>query len=163
MKKELIRSSVTDQTVMVQPITLSDILGNSISKEEALTLIKSSQKAYELYSEFPEDVQEEVLAFIQGGRGLPVLYDVFFKYIMDPVFHPHRLERFLSAILNQKVQIKQVLPKEGIQLSREGSLVIMDIVLELEDGSVVDVEMQKVGYYFSGPRSSCYSSDLVMR
>lgn len=112
---------------------------------------------------FPEEEQEKLITFIQGGRGLPILYDNFFKYIMDPETHPHRLEQFLSAILNQKIHIKSILPRDGIKLSEQGSLVIMDIVAELKDGSIIDVEMQKVGYQFSGERSSCYASDLVMR
>lgn len=152
-----------EQKSINQSLTISDVLGIPTSKEEAIALVESSTRALQLYSEFPEEIQEKLLSFIQGGRGLPVLYDNFFKHIMDPTLHPHRLERFLSAILNQKVHIKQVLPKEGIKLSENGSLVIMDIVAELEDGSIVDVEMQKVGYQFSGQRSTCYVSDLVMR
>lgn len=152
-----------EQKSINQSLTISDVLGIPTSKEEAIALVESSTRALQLYSEFPEEIQEKLLSFIQGGRGLPVLYDNFFKHIMDPTLHPHRLECFLSAILNQKVHIKQVLPKEGIKLSENGSLVIMDIVAELEDGSIVDVEMQKVGYQFSGQRSTCYVSDLVMR
>ena len=152
-----------EQKSINQSLTISDVLGIPTSKEEAIALVESSTRALQLYSEFPEEIQEKLLSFIQGGRGLPVLYDNFFKHIMDPTLHLHRLERFLSAILNQKVHIKQVLPKEGIKLSENGSLVIMDIVAELEDGSIVDVEMQKVGYQFSGQRSTCYVSDLVMR
>ena len=149
--------------VTTQHMEISDILGTPTSREEARRLIESSPKALQLFSEFPDEVQENLLDFIQGGRGLPILYDNFFKRIMDPTLHPHRLEHFLSAILKQKVHIKQVLPKEGIKLSENGSLVIMDIIVELEDGSIIDVEMQKVGYQFSGQRTTCYASDLVMR
>lgn len=39
----------------------------------------------------------------------------------------------------------------------------MDIIVELEDGSFVDVEMQKTGYRFPAQRSSCYASDMMMR
>ena len=41
--------------------------------------------------------------------------------------------------------------------------VIMDIIVELCDGSTVDVEMQKVGYHFPGQRSDCYTADMIMR
>ena len=127
--------------IKTRQLEISDILGTPTSEQEARALIESSPKALQLFSEFPDEVQENLLAFIQGGGGLPILYDNFFKYIMDPILHPHRLEHFLSAILKQKVHIKQVLPKEGIKLSENGSLVIMDIIVELEDGSVIDVEM----------------------
>lgn len=46
---------------------------------------------------------------------------------------------------------------------RESSLVIMDIVVELEDHSIANVEVQKIGYKFSGQRSACYSADLLLR
>ena len=59
--------------------------------------------------------------------------------------------------------IKAILPREGVQLAEKGSLVIMDIIVELCDGSTVDVEMQKVGYHFPGQRSDCYTADMIMR
>ena len=155
--------TLKEQPIHRESLTIADVFGSPISAEEAMGRIKSSSKALQLYSEFPEDIQDKLFSFIQGGLGLPILYDNFFKQIMDPILHPHRLEQFLSTILEQKVHIKQVLQKEGTKLSEKGSLVIMDIVLELEDGSIIDVEMQKVGYQFTGARSSCYSSDLVMR
>lgn len=40
---------------------------------------------------------------------------------------------------------------------------IMDIVIQLEDGSIADVEVQKIPYRFSGQRSACYSADLLLR
>ena len=39
----------------------------------------------------------------------------------------------------------------------------MDLLGELEDGSLINVEIQKQGYAFPAERISCYSSDLVMR
>ncbi len=39
----------------------------------------------------------------------------------------------------------------------------MDIVVELEGGSLANVEVQKLGYRFPGQRSACYSADLLLR
>ncbi len=39
----------------------------------------------------------------------------------------------------------------------------MDIVVELENGEIVNVEVQKIGYLFPGQRSACYSADLLLR
>ena len=39
----------------------------------------------------------------------------------------------------------------------------MDIVVELEDGSIANVEIQRIGYNFPGQRSACYSADLLLR
>lgn len=48
-------------------------------------------------------------------------------------------------------------------IAAESSLLIMDIVVQFEDGSIANVEVQKMGYLFPGQRSACYSSDLLLR
>ena len=35
--------------------------------------------------------------------------------------------------------------------------------MELEDGSIANVEIQKIGYLFPGQRSACYSADMLLR
>ena len=39
----------------------------------------------------------------------------------------------------------------------------MDIMVKLEDGSYCNIEVQKIGYAFSGERAACYSADLLLR
>jgi uncharacterized small protein (DUF1192 family) len=39
----------------------------------------------------------------------------------------------------------------------------MDIVVQLADGSIANVECQKLGYAFPGQRAACYSADLLLR
>jgi hypothetical protein len=39
----------------------------------------------------------------------------------------------------------------------------MDMVVQLADGSYLNVEIQKIGYAFPGERVCCYSSDLILR
>ena len=39
----------------------------------------------------------------------------------------------------------------------------MDIVVALADGSIANVEMQRIGYLFPGQRGACYSADLLLR
>ena len=139
------------------------IFGEKISREEAMQRIRSDRSSYEKFLAFPDGFREEVLDFYEGTRGASLLYDNFFRRIFDPEIHPDRIERFVSALIGQKVKIKTVLSREGSQLSDRGSLVIMDIIVELEDGSFVDVEMQKNGYQFPAQRSSCYAADMIMR
>ena len=55
------------------------------------------------------------------------------------------------------------MPNDSTRIASESSLVIMDIVIELEDHSIANVEVQKLGYKFSGQRAACYSSDLLFR
>lgn len=144
-------------------MTLQEILGEQISREEALARIKESESAYEEFCDLTEKNQNDILEFIQGNKGLPILYDGFYKHVFDPERNPERLEDFLSELFGERVVIEQVLSKEGNKLVEEGSLVVMDIIIRLSDGSIVDVEMQKYGYMFNGERSSCYISDMIMR
>lgn len=142
---------------------LTSILGKPITRNESLSLLKEDPSTYQRFLTFPPKEQEKILSFIEGNSGLQITYDSFFKKIFDPYTHPNRLEKFLSAVLNQKVTIKDILSHEGSKLSAIGSLVIMDIVVELEDGTIIDVEMQKIGYAFPGERSDCYVADFIMR
>ena len=142
---------------------LNEIFGESIEREEALSILKANPQAYETFLTFAPKHQEDIIAFVQGNKGLPILYDSFFKYVFDPERHPERLEDFLSEVLGQEVKIEEVLAREGNKLAEEGTLVVMDIIVRLSDGSIVDVEMQKIGYLFTGERSSCYLSDMIMR
>lgn len=132
---------------------LTDIFGTPLSYEEALSLVKEDRTTYETFLNFSAENQEKLLTFIQGQHGLKITYAPFFNYVMSPEYHPDRLESFLTALLGQQVRITHILPREGIQLADSGSLVIMDILAELTDGSLIDVEMQKIGYAFPGQRS----------
>lgn len=144
-------------------LALSDILGKSLPRKKALEIIERDYDTLRLYNGFPDDFKEEVLSFIMGNRGLKITYDNFFQKIFHPNEHKERLESFLSAILGQNVTIQKVLTREGNRLADEGSLIIMDISVILEDGTYMDIEIQKIGYAFPGERTACYTSDLIMR
>ena len=146
-----------------QPNNLNKALGEPISRETALQRIKNDSVAYSQFLEFPTEHQEILLSFIQGNRGLPIVYDPFFKKIFNPSESPERLERFLSSLMDQQIHIIDIIPREGTQMSERGSFIIMDVLVQTENGSYINVEMQKHGYKFTGERSTCYMSDLVMR
>ena len=61
------------------------------------------------------------------------------------------------------MRIVDVLPNDGTRLADESTLLITDMVVQLEDGSIANLEIQKIGYYFPGERSACYSADLLLR
>lgn len=98
-----------------------------------------------------------------GVKGPRVLYDAFFKEVLNPESAPERLNEFLSLILGTQVKVHMVLPNDSTRLADESSLLITDIVVELKDGSLANVEIQKIGYKFPGQRSACYSADLLLR
>ncbi len=73
------------------------------------------------------------------------------------------MEEFLSLLLNQKVRILHVLPPDSPRMGDVHSLVILDLVVELEGGRIVNLEVQRMGYRFPGQRAACYSADLLLR
>lgn len=142
---------------------LSDILGEPQPRDAILMRLRKNPSLFSIFERFRAPDQENLLRFLSGEKSLQILYDPFFKYVMDPETHPERLENLLSALLDEDVRIKRVLPREGIQLVDNGSFVIMDILSELSDGRIINVEMQKIGYLFPAERTTCYASDIVMR
>ena len=142
---------------------LSNGMGGIVLPEKEARRILETSPAYEEYLNLTEDYKREIFDIVRGAKGVKITYDPFFKHIFDPVLHGERLSRLLTVIIGQKVTVKQVLPSQSRRLAAEASLIIMDIVVELENGALANVEIQKVGYHFPGQRSACYSSDLVIR
>ena len=132
-------------------------------RKEVLKEIGGNSGLQALYQNWTPEWQEEFLDFCTGMKGVKILYDSFFKEIMSPEYTPDRLNRFLSLLLGKKVVIRQVLPNEGGRIAVESTLLVTDILVEFEDGSLADVEIQKLGYAFPGERSACYAADLLLR
>lgn len=132
-------------------------------REEVLQEIYQDSASRVHFEKLSASEQEALLEFCIGNRNLKITYDPFFHHIFDPVTKPNRLNSFLSAILMQPVKVIAVLPREGIRLSAESSLMIMDILVELSDGTLICVEMQKIGYDFPIERIFCYGADLLVR
>ena len=133
------------------------------TKEELVDKIHSDRDMSLEYASWKEKYQQEFLDFCTGEKGVKVLYDSFFKEILNPEYAAGRLEDWLSVILGERVTILSVLPNDSTRIADETSLLVTDIVVELEDGSIANVEVQKVGYMFPGQRCACYSADLLLR
>lgn len=132
-------------------------------REALLDEIESEPGLKQMYEEWTTEQQEEFLDFCTGVRGIKFLYDSFFKEIMNPETVPERLEEFLSLILMKRVKILEILPTDSTRIADETSLLIMDIVVQLAGGPIVNLEIQKIGYKFPGERCACYSADLLLR
>lgn len=76
---------------------------------------------------------------LYGEKTLPITYDPFFKCIFHSDVHPERLSRFLSSILGEKVKVVRILPQEDTLLDGT-ALLIMDILVELENGALCNVD-----------------------
>ncbi len=132
------------------------------SRDEVLTEITQNPLLLNRYRSWPPERQEEFLDFCSGTRGVKLLYDSFFKEIMDPERDPSRLSDLLTLLMGRKVSVVSALPNEGGRITPD-TLVIMDIIVRLEDGSITTVEVQKYGYAFPGQRAACYSADMLLR
>lgn len=132
-------------------------------REELMEIIHSDPKLETAFAGWQEEQQKEFLDFCTGVRGGKILYDSFFKEVMNPEYAPERLESFLRAVLKRKVKIVRIIPNDSTRIADEASLLITDIIVELEDGSLGNVEVQKIGYKFPGERSACYSADMLLR
>ena len=132
-------------------------------RADILLEIKGSPRLSRQFDGWNADRQKEFLDICTGVRGVKMLYDAFFKEVLDPDAAPELLEEFLSLVLGQRVSILYMLPNEASRIADESPLLYMDIIVQLADGSVANVEVQKVGYLFPGERGACYSADLLMR
>ena len=112
------------------------------SREEILKEIQDNIKFTEKFYSWRESERQEFLDFCTGIRGVKILYDSFFKEIMNPETVPERLEDFLSVLLQRKVKIVDVLPGDSSRIADEQSLLIMDILVRFEDGTYCNVEVQ---------------------
>ena len=99
--------------------------------------------------------------YISRKKTLPLLYDPFFKKLFNGDEHRERLSRLVSSIIGQEVTVIDILPSESS--SFEDSFIIMDMIVRLSDGSIANIEVQKIASLFPGERLSCYSADAIMR
>ena len=133
------------------------------SREAVIDEITNNRRMNSWFEGLGENERELFLDICTGARGMRITYDVYFKYVFDTEIHRDRLEDMLSCILNMKVKIKEVLPLESICVASDTTLLSMDIIVEFEDGSIANVEIQKIGYKFPGERAACYGADLLLR
>ncbi len=133
------------------------------TREEILKEITDSEDLSAIYNSWSDEQQEQFLDICSGTKGVKMLYDSYIKEIMNPETNPDRLSWLLSVIIGQKVTVKQQLANDNNRMGDENSLIITDIVVELEDGTLANIEVQKIGYLFAGERASCYMADLLMR
>lgn len=131
-------------------------------EKEVVKELKEKPLLYQQYLALNEEWRRRFMDFCIGKKTLPLTYDPFFKKIFHPDVHSERLSRFISSLIKREVKVVRILPTEENWLN-EDALLVMDILVELEDGSLANVEIQKIPYFFPAERMSCYSADLLMR
>ncbi len=175
-----VKGVVCAEAAVVLCMHISYTRKGSILKKDNITMITNKENGvfneeYRIFDELLErypnvynteklrnEWMQRYLGFLNGTKTLPLTYDPIFKQIFNVYMHKDRLESFVSSILHMNIKIIDVL-QSGHQFTAEKSLVVMDLVVELEDGSITNIEIQKVPYDFPPERASCYSADLLMR
>lgn len=142
---------------------LTDYFPQIRTRKEVLEDIYANPVCAYQFEACSRELKDEILDFCTGIKGAKMTYDAFFKEILNPEVHPERLEDLLSLLLEQEVHIRQILPNDSVRIAEESTLLITDIIVELEDGSLANVEIQKIGFAFPGQRGACYSADLLLR
>ncbi len=77
-------------------------------RKEVLSEIRSHRELEEQFDSWNMEQQEKSLNFCTGVRGIKLLYDGFFKEIMNPEYKPERIDDFLSQILKKRVKVLKV-------------------------------------------------------
>ena len=133
------------------------------TREQVLDDIQSNILLNTKFRSLSEERQTEFIDICTGERGVKILYNSYFKTVMDPKKYPERVKSLLECILVKEIVSYEVLESSSFSLGDEKSLVIMDIVVEHIDGTIINLEIQKIGYDFPGERAACYASDLTIR
>ena len=155
--------AVSQKGNAIQPAALNiHQLFPSRTKDECLLELKKNPSVYRTYLNWPDKWKKRFLEFMEGKKSLPLTYDPFFKKLFNPDVYPERLSRLISSIIGTNVTVKCILSNEDSMLPST-SLLLLDIIVQLEDGSIANVEIQKIPYTFPGERMSCYSADLLLR
>ena len=132
------------------------------TEQECLAELRKHPRSYFAYQNMSPEWKNRFLGFMEGKKTLPLTYDPFFKKLFNPDIYPERLSSLISSIIGTKVTVQCILSNEDSMLPST-SLLLLDIIVQLEDGSIANVEIQKIPYTFPGERMSCYSADLLLR
>ena len=132
------------------------------TEQECLAELRKHPRSYFAYQNMSPEWKNRFLGFMEGKKTLPLTYDPFFKKLFNPDIYPERLSSLISSIIGTKVTVQCILSNEDSMLPST-SLLLLDIIVQLEDGSIANVEIQKNPYTFPGERMSCYSADLLLR
>lgn len=131
-------------------------------ERDVLQELKDNPEKYRQYLSLNEEWRQRFLDFCTGLRTMPLTYDPFFNKFFHPDVHPERLSRFISSLIDKDVKVIQMLPIED-NIFKNDTLLMMDILVELEDSSFANVKIEKIPCSFPVERMSCHSSDLLLR
>lgn len=94
-------------------------------REDILKYVDAHEHLKRIFNEWRPEEQKEFLNICTGVRGVKMLYDGFFKEIMNPEYAPQRLDDFLTQVLGRKTRVTKVLPNDSTRLTDESSLLVI--------------------------------------
>lgn len=71
-------------------------------RDEILKIIADNPRLQERFNDWSSEQQEEFLDFNSGVKGVKMLYDSFFKEIMNPEYTLERLNSLLSLLIGEE-------------------------------------------------------------
>ena len=128
-----------------------------------LKQIQSDAQLLEKWDMLPDEKQDYFRQVDERKLVPNILSDIIFKTVFDPDINPKRISRLVSSILGKEISVIRSLDKEGIHLSENSKGVILDVVVQFDDGSVADVEIQREGVKIPPQRAATYSANLLTR
>lgn len=98
----------------------------------------------------------------QTNKKLKMKDDIMFKAFFSKEQNEDFLKDLLTAILGEKIHIKKVIHDARLeQLAREQKYGVLDLDVELEDGKIINVEMQLKNYDNIEERTTFYASKKI--
>ena len=97
----------------------------------------------------------------QKVERLPLSSDYVFKRVFTKEGNEHLLKDFLEAILEIKIKDLEIQNPELIRETKDGKQSVLDIKVQINDDSIIDVEMQVANEYNIRERSTVYMGKLI--
>lgn len=133
---------------------------------EKLGIMEQVYKNNELLSiwnRLSNETKQKIKEVDERKRVPDLLCDTIFKGIFNPDVNKDKLSQFISCIIGRKVKVLHSLDKEGYRLSIHSKGIILDLLVQFDDGSIGNVEIQRQGIYFPPQRAAVYSANLITR
>lgn len=94
--------------------TMRCFFNNLPSEQEMRDRIERREDLKKQFESWNACQQREYLDRCTGKKGYNILYDAYFKEVMNPEYDPARLESFLRVIIGESVKILKLLPRRGL-------------------------------------------------
>ncbi|MFI3211950.1 MAG: PD-(D/E)XK nuclease family transposase [Eubacteriales bacterium] len=153
--------STSLDTIMQQPVPNTPFSQSNV--DYFLSEVEKDPEFKMQWDKLSVEQQSEIIKYYKGEKIPNITSDPIFKHIFNPELHPERLSELISLLLGMEVKVVKALPLENIAYSVYAKDIILDILVQLEDGSYANVEIQRAAFAFSPKRAAVLSANLLSR